>query len=64
MTLKYSRLIKYAHTIRRSLSKNEKNVVVYHLNCHACIARRDPHIRKAKFLPKTHHMQYVSLLRP
>ena len=50
----------HIYTTHRSLSKDEKDVVVRNLDVHACIPRRDPRIRKANFFPETHHMQYVS----
>ena len=40
----------------RSLSANEKAVVVYHLNGHTGITLRDPSLREEGIRPETHHM--------
>ena len=40
----------------RSLSANEKAVVVYHVNSHTGITLRDPSLREEGIRTKAHHM--------
>src|SRR6266403_197954 len=42
--------------MHRPLSKNKKNVVVYHLDCNARITRRNPRKRQTNICLKTDHM--------
>ena len=44
----------------RSLSTNEKAVVVYHDNSHKGITLRDPSFREESICSEAYHMQYVA----